>query len=130
MLGLRGDALSTSDYASLAARWIDRETADRALLRRVASLDGGELIGRNGSANYSGIAIPNIVPGENFVRDWRLRRDRPDFEAGKEKGKYMAPPGRGNMLYFPVGVDPAWLSDATLPVVLVEGEFKSLAGEG
>ena len=127
MIGLRGDPLTPADYQALEARWIDRETADRAFLRRVASQDGGAIVGRNGHADYSGIAIPFCWPGENRVRDFRIRRDHPEIEAGKLKAKYMAAPGRGNMLYLPPDADPAWLTDSTLPIVFVEGEFKTLA---
>jgi hypothetical protein len=61
-----------------------------------------------------------------------LRRDHPDFEAGangelRVKQKYLSPPGRGNMLYLPPECDPALLRNATLPLILTEGEFKTLA---
>jgi hypothetical protein len=73
------------------------------------------------------MAIPNIFPGQDYIREYRLRRDHPDIEGGKVKGKYIAPPGRGNLLYFPVGTDPAWLSDPGLPLIITEGEFKAIA---
>jgi len=48
----------------LESRWIDRALADRAGLRRVASLTGGEVIGRK-SGNYAGILIPYYHPGSD-----------------------------------------------------------------
>ena len=39
----------------------------------------------------------------------------------------MAPPGRGNRLYFAPGVAPEALDDTSLPVAFVEGEKKTLA---
>jgi hypothetical protein len=124
---LRGSPLSEQDYQALAVRWIDREGADRQMLRRVISIEGAEILGRNGSGNYAGVAIPYIWPGDPYVRDYRIRRDNPEYENGKPKQKYMTPPGRGNFLYLPVGIEVAWLTDTALPIVLTEGEFKAIA---
>ena len=105
--------------------------ADRAGLRRVDSLTGGEIIGRK-SGNYAGIVIPYFSPGSGHVREYRLRRDQPDLEydsAGnlKPRQKYLSPPGRSNMLYLAPGVGTSLLRDASLPIVITEGEFKTLA---
>jgi hypothetical protein len=45
----------------------------------------------------------------------------------KPKQKYLSPPGRGNMLYFAPGTTEAQLEDAALPLIITEGEFKTLA---
>jgi predicted P-loop ATPase len=126
-----GSALTSADYSTLEARWIDRDLADRAGLRRVDSLTGGEVIGRK-SGNYAGILIPYFRPGSDHVREYRLRRDQPDLEydsAGnlKARQKYLSPPGRSNMLYLPPGVSQALLGDTSLPIVITEGELKTLA---
>lgn len=132
-MNLLGGPLTEDDYKSLEARWIDRESADRALLRRVHSIDGAEIVGReNKSGNYGGILISYIWPGTGAVQTHRIRRDHPDLEAAKdgdfkEQRKYMGPPGRGNSLYFPPQVEAKFLDDITLPLVIVEGEFKTLA---
>ena len=95
------------------------------------SLTGGEFIGRK-SGNYAGILIPYFRPGELHVREYRLRRDQPDLEydsAGnlKPRQKYLSPPGRSNMLYIVPGIDPTFTRDTSLPIVITEGEFKTLA---
>jgi predicted P-loop ATPase len=100
-------------------------------LRRVDSLTGAELVGRK-SGNYAGVAIPYFFPGTSEVREYRLRRDHPDMEIDskgqvKPKQKYLSPPGRGNMLYFPPGMTEAQLRDVPLPLIITEGEFKTLA---
>jgi predicted P-loop ATPase len=127
---LKGEVLVPGDYTTLERRWISREFADAALLRRVESLAGAEIVGRK-MGNCAGIVIPYIWPGEDRVREYRLRRDHPDFEVigaeHKQVGKYLSPPGRGNMLYFVPGTDPCLLSDVDLPAVITEGEFKSIA---
>jgi Domain of unknown function (DUF3854) len=95
------------------------------------SLTGAEMLGRKGG-DYSGIAIPYFHPGSDQVRDYRLRRDHPDLEydAGgnlKIKLKYLSPPGRSNMLYLPPGAPQSLLRDHALPIIITEGEFKTLA---
>lgn len=128
---LVGSELSNSDLAGLQARWIDRPLAQAAFLRRVDSFSGAQLVGRRGG-DYSGIAIPYFAPDSRHVREYRLRRDHPDFEADangdfKVKQKYLSPPGRGNMLYLPPGCDHVALTNAELPLIITEGEFKTLA---
>ena len=76
---LVGSDLTSSDYAGLEARWVDHALVDRAGLRRVDSLTGGEVIGRK-TGNNAGIVIPYRRPGSDQVRDYRLRRDQPDLE--------------------------------------------------
>lgn len=129
---LCGGPLDERDYAALEARWIDRATADDALLRRVDSLLGAEIAGQRQTGDYSGIVIPYVWPGEGRIRDYRLRRDHPDLEqvadgSIKQRRKYVGPPGRGNMLYFAPQAWPDLLEQAGLPAVIVEGEFKALA---
>ncbi|MDI3254044.1 MAG: hypothetical protein QJR10_04555 [Bacillota bacterium] len=126
-----GSGLTLADYAALEARWIDRELADRAGLRRVDSLTGSEIVGRK-SGNYAGIIIPYFRPGANGIREYRLRRDHPDIEYDssgnlKPRQKYLSPPGRSNMLYLVPGAPEEMFPDVSLPVVITEGEFKTLA---
>ena len=128
---LIGSGLTDADYAALESRWIDRGLAARAQLRRVDSLTGAEVIGRKGG-DYAGILIPYFHPESNQVREYRLRRDHPDLEydfAGnlKVRQKYLSAPGRSNMLYLPPGVSHSLLREPALPIVLTEGEFKTLA---
>jgi hypothetical protein len=90
--------LTVQDFAALEARWIDRGLALQAGLRRVDSLTGGEIVGRNGG-NYTGIVIPYFHPGSDQVREYRLRRDHPDLEYDstgnlKSRQKYLSPPGQ------------------------------------
>jgi hypothetical protein len=126
-----GSDLTAADYSALDARWIDRGLADCAHLRRVDSMTGCEIVGRRGG-NYAGIIIPYFLPGSDRVREYRLRRDQPDLEydsAGnlKPRQKYLSPPGRSNMLYVVPGVGQSLLNDPELPIIVTEGEFKTLA---
>ena len=126
-----GTALTDGDYTDLARRWIDSELAAAAKIRRVDSNTGRSLVGRRDHASYEGLAIPYSLPGESHVREWRLRRDHPDMEykdgKQRERGKYLSPPGRKNMIYFAPGLSPELLKDVATPVIITEGEFKTLA---
>jgi len=129
---LRAQALSAQDLALLKKSFITPELAEQAGLFRVDSHLGAELVGRNGAGDYSGIAFPNFWPSEDSAREYRLRRDHPDLEqqAGgpiKEKAKYLSPPSRGNLLYFVAGTSASWLIDTNLPIVITEGEKKTIA---
>ncbi len=126
-----GKALTDADYASLAGRWIDSELAEAAKIRRVDSGTGRSLVGRQDHASYEGLAIPYFLPGESRIREWRLRRDRPEIEykdgKPRERGKYLSPPGRKNMIYFVPGISLDLVKAVATPVIVTEGEFKTLA---
>jgi putative DNA primase/helicase len=131
-LTLPGTQLEPRDLEKFAACGIPPALATQAMLRRVTSAEGAALVGRNGGGDYAGVAFPYLWPGSDRPRDFRLRRDRPELEydvAGrpKERGKYMAPPGRANMLYFVPGTLAEWLADTTLELIVTEGEKKCLS---
>jgi hypothetical protein len=123
--------LTSHDLGMLAKSFITPEIAQQARLYRVNSIDGANLVGRNGGGDYSGIAFPYYWPGEDSPREFRLRRDRPEFELKdgvlKEKNKYLSPPGRGNRFYIPYGTPVEYLSDSSIPVAITEGEKKALS---
>jgi hypothetical protein len=127
-----GGTLTGTDYATLAASWITPELADQAMLRRVDSHEGREVVGQKGKRDCAGILIPYYWPGEPGAFNYRLRRDHPEYKydaLGRLKldAKYLGPPKAGNRLYIPPGVTPAQLQDAAVPIVVVEGEKKALA---
>lgn len=124
---LPGTPLSSRDFESLQHAGIDRTVAEHALRRRVDSFTGAQMVGRQQKGDYAGIIIPYIWPGEQHIREYRLRRDHPEIESGKAKNKYLSRLGRANMLYFVPGTRAEWLCDPTLPIVLTEGEKKCIA---
>lgn len=128
----RAQSLSAHDLGQLEKSFITTDVAEQAGLFRVDSQLGAELVGRNGSGDYSGLVFPIYWPGEEFPREYRLRRDNPDLEqqpdgSVKEKGKYLSPPGRGSLLYFMPGIPASFLANAELPIIITEGEKKTLA---
>ena len=131
MVDLPGTPLTESDFEMLNRSWIDRAHAEKAMLRRVTSVEGAELVGQTDGHDYAGIAFPYVWPGESHAREYRLRRDSPDVTyrdgARKPVRKYLAPPGRGNLLYFVPGTPAELLEDIDLPIVITEGEKKGIA---
>src|SRR5262249_27254165 len=70
------------------------------------------------------IVIPFSDPltaEEVFSRVW------PDLppRIGDKPAKYLSPKGSTNHFYFPPGAK-AWLRDPTMPLIVTEGEFKTL----
>ena len=127
-----GGPLSEDDYAGLDRSWITRDLADQALLRRVTSVEGAELVGRKDNGSFGGIIFPYVAPGADYIREYRLRRDSPDIHRDaqgqpKEKNKYLWPPGRGNVLYCVPGTRAELLDNPTVPVAITEGEKKTIA---
>lgn len=125
--------LTEADHESLARSYITPELAQGAGIFRVDSITGAEIVGRTPKANvdYGGLVIPYTWPGEPRPRECRLRRDTPDLERAdgktREKNKYLSPPGRANLLYFPPNTNPKILQDTSIPAIITEGEKKGLA---
>ena len=127
-----GGPLVPSDFDLLLRSWITPEFADQALLRRVSTAEGAQLIGRKDNGSYAGIIFPYVWPGENHCREYWLRRDHPEVQydargVPKERNKYLGPPGRRNLLYLVPGTDPSLLSDPAVPVAITEGAKKTIA---
>lgn len=129
---MKREPLTDRDLAVLEKSYITPELAEQAGLFRVDSSEGARLLGRRNHGDYAGTVYPNILPGQDGAREYRIRRDNPDLEqqadgALKEKGKYLSPSGASNLLYFPPGIDPSTLQDISIPVLMNEGEKKCLA---
>ena len=85
------------------------------------------------SGDLAGIIIPNVAPWDsNHIREYRERLDKPDLECAsdgglREKNKYIQPPGRTNLIYFPAGTAARHFGRYRVPIIITEGEFKALA---
>jgi predicted P-loop ATPase len=128
-VGNWGGDLTAQDYDSLAARWITRELADYAGIRRVSDTDGRFMFRRR--TDTEGMIIPNFDPWlTDRVRQYRIRLDNPPREPQadgtfKEVQKYLQPPEGSNLLYVPRGALKQVGAD--VPIIITEGEFKALA---
>ena len=127
-----GVPLVAHDYEVLANSWITKEGADAAMLRRVTSEQGQQVVGQKGKCNCAGLLFPYYLPGETHPHSYRIRRDEPDHTADKtgkirQHRKYLGAPGCANRLYFPPDITTAQLEDPSIPIVITEGEKKALA---
>jgi hypothetical protein len=127
-----GGPLIEADYAKLEQSWISRELANQAMLRRVSSNDGASIVGRRDNGSFAGVIFPFIWPGEVHIREYWLRRDRPEIEYNadglpKEQNKYLGPPGRGNLLYTLPATRVDLLDNLRVPVAITEGVKKTIA---
>ena len=129
-MGEYGSKPSPDDYAALERSWISRQIADSALIRRVNSEEGKEIVGRRDYEDYAGLLFPYYWPGRPGVLAHRIRRDNPPYEIRnghrKQRDKYMSAPGWGNTLYFHPLTPAKSLSDVAVPLV-TEGQKKCLA---
>jgi len=125
--------LTNDDLDCLEQAYITPELANQAGLSRVDSHEGARIVGRETRrGDYAGIVIPYYWPGESQPREYRLRRDRPDYKIQadsslKEDSKYLSPPSSRNLAYFVPGTLPEWLEDTSIPLAIVEGEKKAIA---
>jgi hypothetical protein len=127
--------LTDQDLSSLAKSFITPEMARAAKLRRVDDFTGSELFGRKRKAGveWSGLLFSYE---SQFTRgsQYRLRLDvpplveKPDGTV-KEGAKYLSAPGAKNAIYFTPHTTAEMLTISALPIVITEGEKKTLALE-
>lgn len=128
--------LTASHVDSLMKRGLTPETITAAQLKSVTheqikgsvgfSPPAGEEARRLSLVGSPGIAIPFVDPvNPKQLRGTRFRFDYP-AEIGGKPAKYISPKGAGNILFFPPDCSEK-LSDVSIPLFIVEGEFKALA---
>ena len=83
-----GRDLTEFDYKRLEARWLTPDNARDAGIRRVDSITGREMFGRK-YGDCAGLPIPNVLPGDHHVREWKpshTRRESPR-PSGRKNGR-------------------------------------------
>jgi uncharacterized protein (DUF927 family) len=130
---MKRDKLTPADLEWLAQSWISPELAEHAHIHRVDGFQGATMIGREKDVytdRFAGLVFPYYAPFHcdgRFERGYRLWRDNPEIESGKQKNKYMSPPGQPVQFYFSPGQTQIELADPDVPFVFTEGEKKALA---
>lgn len=124
--------LTESDLLMLGQSYITPELAEQARIFRVDSPSGAFLVGQKNKKKCAGIVFPYFYPEQIYPCAYRLRRDEPDYEKRadgslKEVGKYLSAKGSRNKIYFPPNTLKEWLTDISLPLIITEGEKKTLA---
>ena len=120
----RQNSLNDGHQKILAERGVSLDTATAAGLRSAASGEAKQILGFD--PRSGGILIPYFHPVSGAIRTYRFRPDVPFVMDGKSAGKYLSSRGVGNLLYFPPNT-AARLNEVAEPLLVTEGEFKSLA---
>ena len=127
-----GHDLTPADLGALDARWIDPELARRAGLRRVDSLTGGEIVGRKrrGLLRHSHSVFPPRLRPEcaitacaAIIRIWNTIPPAIS-RSGRNTSALRAAPTC--CISRPESANRS-CAIPTLPIVITEGEFKTLA---
>ena len=129
-------SLTFGDLQKLEQSYIPPDLVAQARIFRLDTFAGARAVGRKPEfgKDYAGLLFPYIDPGQTQPYEYRLRRDNPDFEVKpdgtrKEKAKYLSPPGNksSNLIYYVPGTAALYLQDTSIPIVITEGEKKTLA---
>jgi putative DNA primase/helicase len=116
--------LRTSDHDRFVRFRIPTELIEAAGITRVTDRQAHDLGIQFRGGDLSGIAFP-IKGVTGSVTGYRVRRDKPEIEAGKPKAKYVQSVDRPSLYLTPT--TRQWLSDTSVPVIFVEAYTSALA---
>jgi len=121
-------SLLPKDLAEFEKLRIPTSLLADARIQRVTDAEARSEYGITGPVTHSmsGVLFPYYSPVTGYRTTARLRRDHPEIDDGKPKGKYLAPYGDPRHLYFPPNAQTK-LADLSIPIVLVEAEKSALA---
>jgi hypothetical protein len=128
--------LTEKDLEVFSGLHIGLEWIAAACIERVTDAEARKLgfsLDAHHAVSLAGLFFPYFDPLSKYERSKehrvtsRLRRDKPEKVEGKEENKYLSPYSDNRHLYFAPGVDPTWLSDTSVPVVIVEAEKSVIA---
>jgi uncharacterized protein (DUF2249 family) len=129
-------SLTFGDLQKLEQSYIPQDLVAQARIFRVDTFAGARAVGRKPEfgKDYTGLVFPYIDPGQTQPYEYRLRRDNPDFEVKpdgtrKEQAKYLSPSGirSANLIYYVPGTLATDLQTTSIPIVITEGEKKTLS---
>jgi hypothetical protein len=118
--------VTPSDVDHHTALGITEELLTQAGVRRVTNEEAREVLGSTHRGDLAGIEYPYLDPTTGKRVTSRVRRDHPEMEDGRPKGKYLSAYGDRRHLYFAPDVSQR-LADPNVEVVLVEAEKSVLA---
>jgi hypothetical protein len=118
--------LTPKDLQMFAQLGITEQLLGVARVVRVTDREARDVYGIKATGDMAGVIFPYMDPvtGQRYTA--RLRRDHPELEDGKPKGKYISAYGDRRHLYFVPGCDEL-VRDSSVAVLLVEAEKSALA---
>lgn len=129
--GSTQDLTPVDRQAICQEHWLTNAILDAAGIRRVLDHQGRSLTGWS-KRNCAGILIPFPTLDGSSSKAFRIRRDTPDHRldlngVAKIERKYASPYGQRNHIYWPPGTTAADIENPALPLIVTEGEYKTLA---
>jgi hypothetical protein len=111
--------------------WLTNADIDQAGLKRIPDHEGRRITGW-AKRNCAGILIPFPTLDGSISCAFRIRRDTPDKRVDlkgetKIERKYAQPYGQRNHIYWPPGTTVEDIQNPALPLIITEGEYKTLA---
>lgn len=126
--------LTAIDYQYFKENFCSSEFVDAFKIFRVSDLEGAGMLGRprNAHTPWDSIVFPHYSIKTGEVVEYCLKPDNPETEqqpdgTEKPKYKYLFPPERGNILYYPPFADAQLLKDTSKPLVITEGKKQLIA---
>ncbi|HXG82562.1 MAG TPA: DUF3854 domain-containing protein [Pyrinomonadaceae bacterium] len=126
--------LTPSDYHYFEKNFCSREFVELFKIFRAADERAAEMLGRKRSAYtpWDSIAFPHYDIKTGEIVEFCLKPDDPETETKADgtkepKYKYLFPPGRGNILYYPPNAEAGLLKDISKPLVITEGKKQLIA---
>ena len=115
--------LSPQHFDALLKRGLTPETIAAARLRSATAKEVADLLGFD--PHSGGIELPFLNPISGEAVSKRIKPDIPPLINGKS-AKYLSCRGASNYIYFQPGC-AGLLQDASIPIGITEGEFKTLS---
>ena len=111
--------------------WLTNAIIDAAGLKRIPDFEGRRITGW-ARRNCAGILIPFPTLDGSISCAFRIRRDVPDKRVDlkgetKIERKYASPYGQRNHIYWAPGTTAEDIQNPALPIIITEGEYKTLA---
>jgi len=128
------ELLTSADYQYFSNNFCSHEFVDLFKIFRAGDERGAEMLGRKRSAYapWDSVVFPHYDIKNGQLVEYCLKPDNPEMErqsdgSEKPKYKYLFPPGRGGILYYPPNADAEALADISKPLVLTEGKKQLIA---
>ncbi len=125
--------LTQADYQYFSSNFCSPEFVDVFKIFRADDERGAELSGRkrNAYTPWDSVVFPHYDIKTGHLIEYCLKPDNPETDLQPDgtktpKYKYLFPPGRGNILYYPPNADTRLLDDISKPLVITEGKNSSL----
>ncbi len=126
--------LTGADYQYFSENFCSREFVEAFKIFRADDERAAEMLGRrrNAYTPWDSVVFPHYDIKTGDLIEYCLKPDSPETErqpdgSEKPKYKYLFPPGRGNIIYYPPNADSQLLKDSSKPLVITEGKKQLIA---